>query len=335
MEKRSRRIVATIVTVSVLLSTVGFVSAQVYVRGHVRSDGTYVAPHYRSPPDNSVHNNWNTYPNVNPYTGETGKQHAPSYPSRMPSYAPESNSSQYPSMHPTIDNPSRVTANPEQPTPAQKLEKFDARFQEQHPILSSVIAGAGRGIGGESVAETHRMEFARTQQEHFFEEQRALQQEQFKLQTLEQQRVHEQRMELLGLQSKQQNALNELPPISPPLGLDGYCPVAMRKSWQWVAGDSRWGAMHRGRTYLFSSEASRDEFLTNPDFYAPALSGSDPVLAIEQNQIVAGRREHSLDYDNQIFLFSNEVTLEQFRRSPDRYVVGVRQAMGLTHQRRR
>ena len=46
--------------------------AQVRVKGYVRSDGTYVAPHVRSAPDRSVLNNYSTVPNVNPYTGKPG-----------------------------------------------------------------------------------------------------------------------------------------------------------------------------------------------------------------------------------------------------------------------
>lgn len=42
------------------------------VHGHVRKDGTYVAPHYRSKPDSTAINNYSTSPNVNPYTGKTG-----------------------------------------------------------------------------------------------------------------------------------------------------------------------------------------------------------------------------------------------------------------------
>ena len=47
-------------------------TAQVRVKGYVRSDGTYVAPHVRSAPDRSVLNNYSTVPNVNPYTGKPG-----------------------------------------------------------------------------------------------------------------------------------------------------------------------------------------------------------------------------------------------------------------------
>ena len=42
------------------------------VRGYFRSDGTYVAPHYRSSPDRSRSNNFSSQGNVNPYTGQRG-----------------------------------------------------------------------------------------------------------------------------------------------------------------------------------------------------------------------------------------------------------------------
>ena len=54
-------------------------SADVYVNGYVRSDGTYVQPHYRSQADGNFYNNWSTYPNINPYTGQTGTWHTSPY----------------------------------------------------------------------------------------------------------------------------------------------------------------------------------------------------------------------------------------------------------------
>lgn len=56
-----------------LIFIVVVVTGQVHVRGHVRRDGTYVQPHYRSNPDGSFYNNWSTKGNVNPYTGEPGR----------------------------------------------------------------------------------------------------------------------------------------------------------------------------------------------------------------------------------------------------------------------
>jgi YHS domain-containing protein len=121
----------------------------------------------------------------------------------------------------------------------------------------------------------------------------------------------------------------QLPAGAPPLAFDGFCPVSMRTIWKWVPGDARWGAIHRGCTYLFAGPEEQQKFLANPDYYSPALSGVDPVLAIDHRQSVPGMREHSLDYDNQFFLFSSEATLQQFTANPERYASGVRQAMGI------
>jgi hypothetical protein len=54
----------------------------VSVRGYVRKDGTYVPPHQRTGPDGNFQNNWSTYGNYNPYTGEEGKVVTP--PIRSP-----------------------------------------------------------------------------------------------------------------------------------------------------------------------------------------------------------------------------------------------------------
>jgi protein disulfide-isomerase len=125
----------------------------------------------------------------------------------------------------------------------------------------------------------------------------------------------------------------QLPPGSPPLGFEGYCPVSMRNQWKWVPGDPRWGIVHRGRTYWFAGEAEQKQFWADPDRYSPALSGMDPVMAIDHQQQVPGKREHSIDYDNLFYMFSSEATLAQFTANPERYAVGVRQAMGIPRGR--
>jgi hypothetical protein len=50
------------------------------VQGHIRRDGTFVAPHMRSNPDSSFGNNWSASPNVNPYTGQQGTRMTPPNP---------------------------------------------------------------------------------------------------------------------------------------------------------------------------------------------------------------------------------------------------------------
>jgi len=128
----------------------------------------------------------------------------------------------------------------------------------------------------------------------------------------------------------------QLPPGAMPLGFDGYCPVSMRNSnlTKWVPGNPQFGVQHRGRTYWFAGPQEKQQFWANPDFYAPALSGLDPVLAIDHRQQVSGRREHSVDYDNVFYLFASEASLQQFTANPERYAAGVRQAMGIQTPRR-
>lgn len=58
-------IAATLLTTPVMAETVR-------VKGHVRKDGTYVAPHVKTSPDSKTTNNWGSKPNVNPYTGKSG-----------------------------------------------------------------------------------------------------------------------------------------------------------------------------------------------------------------------------------------------------------------------
>jgi YHS domain-containing protein/thiol-disulfide isomerase/thioredoxin len=125
----------------------------------------------------------------------------------------------------------------------------------------------------------------------------------------------------------------QLPPGAPPLGFDGYCPVSMRNTWKWIAGNPQYGIVHRGRTYWFAGPDEQKQFWTDPDRYTPALSGMDPVLAIDHQQQVPGKREHSLDYDGLFYMFASEATLQQFTANPQRYAANIRQAMGIPRGR--
>ena len=96
------------------------------------------------------------------------------------------------------------------------------------------------------------------------------------------------------------------PPIAPdrygsmPLGLEGYCPVTLADRGVWTEGRAQWGVRHRGRTYLFAGPEQQQAFLTTPDRYAPALSGDDPVVAVEQGRIASGRRAYGVTYQSRM-----------------------------------
>jgi len=119
-----------------------------------------------------------------------------------------------------------------------------------------------------------------------------------------------------------QPPIPQLPPGCPPLGLDGNCPVTLVERMQWSVGDRAWGAVHRGRTYLFMGPQEREKFLANPDLYSPVLSGLDPVLAMDNQMVVAGRREFGVfGADRRIYLFADESSLKRFEANPTRYAV--------------
>jgi YHS domain-containing protein len=122
-------------------------------------------------------------------------------------------------------------------------------------------------------------------------------------------------------------SLPPLPPGSPALGLEGFCPVTLTERRTWNKGNPQWGAIHRGRTYLFVSQIEQQKFLAAPDTYSPMLSGNDPVLQMTQNQSVPGRREHGVFYNNRIYLFATEGSLREFTQAPTRFDNMIMQAM--------
>jgi YHS domain-containing protein len=87
-----------------------------------------------------------------------------------------------------------------------------------------------------------------------------------------------------------------------------------------VQGNVQWGVIHRGRTYLFAGPQEQQRFYADPDRYAPVLSGNDVVMAIDNGQMLAGRREFGAWYANRVFLFSSPGTLQAFEKDPQRYV---------------
>jgi thiol-disulfide isomerase/thioredoxin len=114
------------------------------------------------------------------------------------------------------------------------------------------------------------------------------------------------------------------------IAMDGYCPVTLYDGNQWVAGDQRWGARHRGSVYLFRDAAAQQKFLSDPDRYSPVLAGFDPVAFVDEHQYVTGSRRHGIRFQNRIVLFSSESGLRKFATQPDRYLATVQQAMRST-----
>lgn len=61
----------TLLLAAMLLSSASFAKDSLH-KGYVNKNGTYVAPHYQTEPDDNVYNNYSTKGNTNPYTGKKG-----------------------------------------------------------------------------------------------------------------------------------------------------------------------------------------------------------------------------------------------------------------------
>ena len=122
------RFIVTLLLLALSQIPVSFASPRggggaVAVRGYVRSNGTYVAPHYRSAPDGNPYNNWSTIGNVNPYTGEPG--------TKQP----------YPAHRQTTDSASDA-GSAEASVPRQ-LREFDAPTPRKFRSQKSSVRAAG------------------------------------------------------------------------------------------------------------------------------------------------------------------------------------------------
>jgi len=120
----------------------------------------------------------------------------------------------------------------------------------------------------------------------------------------------------------------------PEFALDGYCPVTLIDGMKWQKGDKRWGAVHMGQVYLFSTQSEQQRFLADPNRYSPVMSGIDPVAYLRQGKVVPGDRRFGLTYHGTLYLFSSEESLQAFWGDPQRFSSMVQQAMSAQNMRR-
>lgn len=118
------------------------------------------------------------------------------------------------------------------------------------------------------------------------------------------------------------------------LGLEGYCPVSVVTQESWIPGDPAITVAYHGRTYRFAGDAEKRAFEANPDWYAPAFSGDDAVLASRQGLVVTGKRAYSAAYKSRLYLFSSPDTRNAFVASPETYIRRTQIARGQATQGR-
>jgi thiol-disulfide isomerase/thioredoxin len=117
----------------------------------------------------------------------------------------------------------------------------------------------------------------------------------------------------------------------PAVGLKGKCPVTLLQEGKWVAGDAKFGCIHRDRLYMFADAEKLKMFQANPDFFSPILAGFDPVVFHKEGRLVDGLAEHGVFMgkapNQRVLLFRDAQTRAMFQAQPAAYMNTVRQAM--------
>ena len=88
----------------------------------------------------------------------------------------------------------------------------------------------------------------------------------------------------------------------------------------WIRGDTRWGAIHQGQTYLFAGPEEQRRFFADPERFAPVNAGNNIVLAVDKKQTAPGFRKHGVYYGGRVYLFAAEANVKKFSASPRYYV---------------
>jgi YHS domain-containing protein len=108
----------------------------------------------------------------------------------------------------------------------------------------------------------------------------------------------------------------------PSVALNGYCPVELSRNGRWVLGDLRWTVVYHGWIYRLSGAEQRQQFLDNPDRFAPVNSGNDVVWSVAKNRNIPGQTAYCAIYNNRLYMFSSAATQAEFNRTPERYAAG-------------
>lgn len=105
----------------------------------------------------------------------------------------------------------------------------------------------------------------------------------------------------------------------PALGLAGYSPVSLWRDRKWKKGDEEFAGVYKGIFYYMASADELDAFRTDPARYAPRLLGADPVILWETDRAVPGSVRFAAYFDDDLYLFANAKSRQQFKDDPLRY----------------
>lgn len=103
------------------------------------------------------------------------------------------------------------------------------------------------------------------------------------------------------------------------IGLEGYSPVSLTRDRKWEKGQEEFSWPYQGITYLLSSKTEYELFKIDPGRYAPQLLGCDPVILNKQDRAIPGNTKYGAYYDQNLYLFVDIKSREEFKKNPDRF----------------
>lgn len=106
--------------------------------------------------------------------------------------------------------------------------------------------------------------------------------------------------------------------VLPPL--QGYCLVELADQRQLHKSQPEFAVVWNSVPYQFSSAEAAERFRLNPEKYLPAAEGLDVVAVRRRWKVIEGSLDHAAWFRNQLFLFSSDVHLQQFRAAPHDFV---------------
>ena len=107
--------------------------------------------------------------------------------------------------------------------------------------------------------------------------------------------------------------------VEVPLALEGFCPVTLCSEERWIAGNPMYCTMYQGHIFRFATSEALVAFARNPANYIPVAMGEDIVLMVDRNKRVNGNRKFGAWFQERVFLFSCQETLDTFAARPEYY----------------
>ncbi|MCR5163225.1 MAG: hypothetical protein K6C40_04320 [Thermoguttaceae bacterium] len=118
-------------------------------------------------------------------------------------------------------------------------------------------------------------------------------------------------------------AAPEMKPETKTVGLEGFCPVTLLETEEWVDGKEEWTVMNHGITYHLASAGQVQKFLADPDAYTPVMDGADAVVFAETGVKVPGNADNCVVFEGKLFMFANEENLNKFFANSAAYMTAI------------